>query len=108
MLVLDYPLAPEQALPVAHDIALTAVKWLVRQDVRRLAIVGDSAGGGLGSEELLRDDALRYAGQARAQGNTVTLEIWQGLHHVFHFNVAELESARIALDRVAAFVVEHL
>lgn len=200
MLVLDYPLAPEQALPVAHDIALTAVKWLARQGVRRLAVVGDSAGGGLslsvmaslvkaagaeghaglpelragavfspwtdlslsgasmndpiirdvlltrdyladsarkylggqvpthpmasplfgiphgmpplyiqaGSEELLRDDALRYAGQARAQGNTVTLEIWQGLHHVFHFNVAELESARIALDRVAAFVVEHL
>ncbi|CAG2144756.1 alpha/beta hydrolase [Cupriavidus plantarum] len=204
MFLLDYPLAPERALPVAHDIALAAVKWLGRQGVRRLAIVGDSAGGGLslsvmaslvqhaqsgasgdghgnlpalragaafspwtdlslsgetmtdprvrdvlltrdyladcarkylagadprhalasplfgippgmpplyiqaGSEELLRDDSLRYAERARELGNPVTLEIWEGLHHVFHFNVAELASARAALNRVAGFLASYL
>jgi epsilon-lactone hydrolase len=33
---------------------------------------------------------------------------WEGLHHVFQLNVAELESSRIALDRVADFLMGHL
>lgn len=197
--VLDYPLAPEHALPAAHDTAVAAAQWLARSGVHRLAVIGDSAGGGLslsvlatltrasaageqsvptlaagamfspwtdlslcspsmtdpairdvlltrayladsaekylgfaaptdpmasplfgipagmpplyiqvGSEELLRDDATRYAQQAREQGNTVSVEIWEGLHHVFQFNVVELASARSALDRVAGFLTGRL
>lgn len=46
-LVLDYPLAPEASLPAAPEAALAAWRSLVSEGFRRIAIVGDSAGGGL-------------------------------------------------------------
>jgi acetyl esterase/lipase len=46
-LVIDYPLAPETTLPAAPETALKAWQWLVAQGFERIAIVGDSAGGGL-------------------------------------------------------------
>lgn len=45
--VIDYPLAPEAVLPAAPTTALAAWRWLVDQGFDRIAIVGDSAGGGL-------------------------------------------------------------
>jgi acetyl esterase/lipase len=62
----------------------------------------------VGGEELLRDDATRYAFCARQEGVQVRLEVWAGLHHVFQLNVVELESSRIALERVADFLHSHL
>ncbi len=62
----------------------------------------------VGSDELLLDDATRYASRARQQGAEVRLEVWDGLHHVFQLNVAELQSSRIALERVADFLNAHL
>lgn len=46
-LVIDYPLAPEAHLPAAPNAALAAYDYLVEQGFSRIAIVGDSAGGGL-------------------------------------------------------------
>ncbi|WP_224368908.1 alpha/beta hydrolase fold domain-containing protein [Hyalangium versicolor] len=46
-LVIDYPLAPEATLPAAPKAALAAWHWLAAQGFTRVAIVGDSAGGGL-------------------------------------------------------------
>ncbi|MEP9375954.1 alpha/beta hydrolase [Aquabacter sp. CN5-332] len=46
-LVIDYPLAPEATLPAAPTAALRAWRWLASQGFQRIAIVGDSAGGGL-------------------------------------------------------------
>jgi acetyl esterase/lipase len=46
-LVIDYPLAPEAVLPAAPDAALAAWRWLVGQGFGRIAVAGDSAGGGL-------------------------------------------------------------
>lgn len=46
-LVIDYPLAPEATLPAAPTAALAAWDWLIAQGFDRIAIVGDSAGGGL-------------------------------------------------------------
>ena len=45
--VVDYPLAPEATLPAAPHVALTAWQWLITQGFGKIAIVGDSAGGGL-------------------------------------------------------------
>ncbi len=45
--VIDYPLAPEAILPSAPEAALAAWNWLVTQGFTQIAIVGDSAGGGL-------------------------------------------------------------
>ncbi|TWB70624.1 acetyl esterase/lipase [Nitrospirillum amazonense] len=46
-LAIDYPLAPEATLPAAPDAALAAYEYLIGQGYSRIAIVGDSAGGGL-------------------------------------------------------------
>jgi monoterpene epsilon-lactone hydrolase len=46
-LVIDYPLAPEATVPVAPETAMAAWRWLVAQGFNQVAIVGDSAGGGL-------------------------------------------------------------
>lgn len=46
-LIIDYPLAPEATLPSAPGAALAAWNWLISQGFKQIAIVGDSAGGGL-------------------------------------------------------------
>ncbi|MEX3951765.1 alpha/beta hydrolase fold domain-containing protein [Paraburkholderia sp. EG287B] len=186
--VLDYPLAPEHPFPAAHDAVLAALRWLAHGGIREVALVGDSAGGGLalaalgveerrtlnvasvaafspwvdlgltgpsfhsdatrdavltrpvlanaaatylgasdpadgrasplhaipgrlppialqvGTDELLFDDARRYAAAAAEQGNEVQLEIYEGLHHVFQRSTHELSSARYALDEIARFI----
>lgn len=58
-LVIDYRLAPENPFPAAHDDALAAYRWAREQPgVRAVAIIGDSAGGGIAAGALvaLRDE----------------------------------------------------
>lgn len=62
----------------------------------------------VGTDELLLDDARRYAERAASAGVDVQLQVWQGLHHVFQLNVQELASARRALDHAAAFLTARL
>ena len=61
-LTLDYRLAPEHPHPAAVDDAVSAYKWLIdgRVDPKHLALVGDSAGGGLAVALLvsLRDSNI--------------------------------------------------
>ena len=188
--VMDYPLAPEQRFPAAFDAVVQALDWLAASGIRQIAIVGDSAGGGLalsvlaepilkgrlvsvvvfspwtdlaftgqsfndpntrdpvfqpvvlsnlanlylagadpkdprasplygipddlppiaiqiGSEELLLDDSQRYAELAANRGGVVTLDIFEGMHHVFQANAGSLETADRALDDACQFVAAH-
>lgn len=59
--VLEYPLAPDATLPVARDLAAKTVERLTSQ-FASVAIVGDSAGGGLRSPRRSRpvDDTFAY------------------------------------------------
>ncbi|MFO0878161.1 MAG: alpha/beta hydrolase fold domain-containing protein [Gemmataceae bacterium] len=56
----------------------------------------------LGEHEMLRDDAIRVAKKARADGVRVTLEIWPGMVHVFQ--IRGLPESREAIKRIGEFV----
>ncbi|MCK5310668.1 MAG: alpha/beta hydrolase [Desulfobacteraceae bacterium] len=49
VIIIDYRLAPEHPHPAGLDDASTSYKWLLEQNLKpdQIAIVGDSAGGGL-------------------------------------------------------------
>lgn len=63
VLILDYRLAPENLFPAAVEDSTAAYRWLlsVGVDPARLAIAGESAGGGLTIATLV---ALRDAGES--------------------------------------------
>jgi acetyl esterase/lipase len=80
VLSLEYRLAPEHPFPAAIDDAVAAYRWLLAEgfDPARIAISGDSAGGGLTVATLL---ALRDAGIAQP-GAAVVLSPWTDLEGV--------------------------
>ncbi len=62
VLVIDYRLAPEHPFPAALEDAISYYRWLLAEgaDPRQIAVIGDSAGGGLALALLLklRDSGL--------------------------------------------------
>ncbi len=78
VLLIDYRLAPEHPFPAAIDDAASAWRWLLQQGfaTNRLAIAGDSAGGGLTIATLvnLRDKKLGLPACAVAISPWVDLE----------------------------------
>lgn len=57
----------------------------------------------VGEHEMLRDDSIRVARKARADGTAVTLEVWPGMFHVFQCH-EPLPEAREAIDHIAEFM----
>ena len=74
---LDYRLAPESPFPAAVDDAVAAYRWLLEQGFSsgRVAIAGDSAGGGLTAATLV---AIRDRGLPRPAAG-VLLSPWVDL-----------------------------
>lgn len=58
----------------------------------------------VGEHEMLRDDSIRVAKKARADGIEVKLEIWQGMFHVFQSHEPLLPEAREAIANMAEFM----
>ncbi len=58
----------------------------------------------IGEHEMLRDDGVRVAKKARADGAAVTLEVWPGMFHVFQSHEPLLPEAREAIAHMAEFV----
>lgn len=195
--IADYGLAPERPFPAAVDDAEAAFRGLASAGYRKIAIAGDSAGGGLalvtaarmtqaanqgvvprpaavvvlspwtdlaltgdsivtrashdpllthaalesarrlylgqhdpmephasplygdvtglpsvmlhvGEDEILLDDARRYADRLAKTGSKVELHVWEGMVHVFPANIALLNAAREALDSVGKFLKSSL
>ena len=56
----------------------------------------------VGEHEMLRDDSVRVAAKARADGVEVKLEVWPGMVHVFQ--IRELPESREAIEHMAHFM----
>ena len=61
----------------------------------------------VGTSDLLLSDAERLAATATAAGVDVTLEIGEGLPHVYQLN-AETPEAAVAVDRAGRFLRQHV
>jgi len=61
----------------------------------------------VGSEEVLLDDSRRLAAGAREAGVEVTLEIAEGLPHVYQYFASFLPEAQASIDRSGAFIAKH-
>ena len=77
VLMVDYRLAPEDPFPAAVDDATNCYRWLVNEgfDPERIAIGGDSAGGGLAAALLVN---LKNLGLPRP-GCAILLSPWTDL-----------------------------
>lgn len=63
----------------------------------------------VGSDEILRDDAVRLAKQAQLVGVEAKLEIWDGMWHVFQQAAAiNVPESQAALDQIGEFVRKHI
>src|SRR5450432_821038 len=86
--VLDYPLAPEATVPAAPDAVMAAYEWLRANGSERIALAGDSAGGGLSLVTLAR---LAHGSRPSAAVAGVVFSPWVDLA----FTGASMKDARI-------------
>ena len=61
----------------------------------------------VGSDEVLRDDAVRMADRLQAAGCRVELEVWRRMPHVWHLFAPVMPEAHRAIARIGAFVQHH-
>jgi epsilon-lactone hydrolase len=58
----------------------------------------------VGTEEMLLDDSRRVAARAKEAGVDVTLDIWDGMFHVWPFFAAILPEGQKAIDRMGQYI----
>jgi len=61
-----------------------------------------------GSDEILRDDAVRMAERMRAAGCEVEIDVWPRMPHAWHLYARILPEGRQAIDRIGAFLEQRL
>ena len=62
----------------------------------------------VGEHEMLRDDSVRVAKKARADGIPVKLEVWPGMFHVFQSHEPLLPEGKEAIEHIAEFMRSSL
>jgi acetyl esterase/lipase len=58
----------------------------------------------VGEHEMLRDDSVRAAKKARADGIQAKLEVWPGMFHVFQSHEPLLPEAKEAFQHISGFM----
>jgi acetyl esterase/lipase len=62
----------------------------------------------VGSDECILSDSTMFAEAAEAVGVEVTLEVWQGMQHEWHFAAEMLPEGRQAVNRIGEFILESV
>jgi acetyl esterase/lipase len=62
----------------------------------------------VGSDEILRDDAIRMADKLRAAGCDVEIEVWPRMPHAWHLFARILPEGRDAIERIGAFLQQRI
>ena len=57
----------------------------------------------VGSDEVLLSDATRFSEKAKEAGVSVTLEVWNGMQHVWQYTASFLPEARQAIRNMGVF-----
>jgi acetyl esterase/lipase len=58
----------------------------------------------VGGAEIRPHDSRIYAERARAAGVDATLQVFDGMWHVFQFNAPDVPEAQAAMNDIAAFI----
>ena len=58
----------------------------------------------VGTDEVILDDSTRFAKKAREQGTDVTLDVWDGMIHVWQYLWYVIPEANEAIKQIAAYV----
>ena len=61
----------------------------------------------VGSRETLLDDSNRITERAKAAGVNVSLEVWDGMIHVWQLFAPMLSEGQQAIERVGEFIRER-
>lgn len=61
----------------------------------------------VGSMEVLLSDATRFVEKAKAAGVPATLEVWEGMQHVWQYTASFLPEARQAICNIGAFANQY-
>jgi len=62
----------------------------------------------VGTRDLLLSDSVRLARKARKSGVDITLDVWDGMWHVWHMTWPDVPEAREACHEIALFLKRHL
>jgi epsilon-lactone hydrolase len=62
----------------------------------------------VGSDEILRDDAVRMADKLRAAGCEAEIEVWPRMPHAWHLYARILPEGRRAMEKIGAFLQRRL
>lgn len=57
----------------------------------------------VGSDEVLLSDCVHFADKAKDAGAPVTLEVWDGMQHVWQYTASFMPEARQAIHHIGAF-----
>lgn len=62
----------------------------------------------VGEHEILRSDSSRLSKNARRAGVDVTLEVWDGMWHVWHAFAGLVPESQRAIERIGAFICTRM
>ena len=62
----------------------------------------------VGSDEILLSDSMRLAESARQAGVETTLDVWEGMWHVWHFFAGQMPEGKRAMNKVGTYIRSHL